>query len=74
MIPQVGNSGSDIHVETQMLLLEVGKGQDSDETSYVVFLPILDGEFRSSLQGNSSNELEFCVESGRDLLCFLSPI
>ena len=73
MIPRVGNSGSDIPVETQMLLLEVGKGQDSYETSYVVFLPILDGEFRSSLQGNSSNELEFCVESGRDFLCFLSP-
>ncbi|XP_060964403.1 probable galactinol--sucrose galactosyltransferase 2 isoform X2 [Cannabis sativa] len=64
MIPRVGNSGRDIPVETQMLLLEVGKGQDSDETSYVVFLPIIDGEFRSSLQGNSSNELEFCVESG----------
>ncbi|XP_062088023.1 probable galactinol--sucrose galactosyltransferase 2 isoform X2 [Humulus lupulus] len=64
MIPRVGNSGSDIPVETQMLLLEVSKGQDSVETSYVVFLPIIDGEFRSSLQGNSSNELEFCVESG----------
>lgn len=25
---------------------------------------MLDGEFRSSLQGNSENELEFCMESG----------
>ncbi|PON90338.1 Glycosyl hydrolase [Trema orientale] len=67
MIPRVGNSGSDVPVETQMLLLEASKGQDledSNETSYIVFLPIIDGDFRSSLQGNSSNELEFCVESG----------
>lgn len=67
MIPRVGNSGSDIPVETQMLLLEASKGPDSDdpnETCYVLFLPFLDGKFRSSLQGNSSDELEFCVESG----------
>ncbi|EXB64620.1 hypothetical protein L484_017952 [Morus notabilis] len=67
MIPRIGSSGSDIPVETQMLLLEASKGTDLDdqnETSYAIFLPVLDGEFRSSLQGNSSNELEFCVESG----------
>lgn len=81
MIPRVGSSGSDIPVETQMLLMEASKGQDledSDETSYIVFLPVIDGEFRSSLQGNSSNELEFCVESGNDFnfhiqrLCYLN--
>ncbi|GAV70578.1 LOW QUALITY PROTEIN: Raffinose_syn domain-containing protein [Cephalotus follicularis] len=59
-IPRVGNSASDIPVETQMLLLEAHEGPDA---SYIVFLPVLDGEFRSSL-GNSSNELEFCIESG----------
>ncbi|KAG5561022.1 hypothetical protein RHGRI_004147 [Rhododendron griersonianum] len=59
MIPRVGNSGSDIPAETQMLLLEA-----KEETTYIVFLPVLNGEFRSSLQGNSANELEFCVESG----------
>lgn len=64
MIPRVGDSGSDIPIETQMLLLEATKGPASDATSYILFLPVLDGEFRSSLQGNSSNELEFCVESG----------
>lgn len=60
MIPRVGNSGSDIPAETQMLLLEA-----KEETTYIVFLPVLNGEFRSSLQGNSANELEFCVESGK---------
>ena len=67
MIPRIGNSGSDIPIETQMLLLESSKGADSDdpnETCYILFLPVLDGEFRSSLQGNASDELEFCVESG----------
>ncbi|KAM7271556.1 hypothetical protein ACFE04_030770 [Oxalis oulophora] len=64
MIPRVGNSGSDIPVETQMLLLEANEGSNDSDPLYIVFLPVLDGEFRSSLQGTSSNELEFCVESG----------
>ncbi|XP_062160527.1 probable galactinol--sucrose galactosyltransferase 2 [Alnus glutinosa] len=68
MIPRVGDSGSDIPIETQTLLLEVreapGFGASNETTSYIIFLPVLDGEFRSSLQGNSSNELQFCVESG----------
>lgn len=68
MIPRVGNSAKDIPVETQMLLLEAMKESSAEEpdgnTAYVLFLPILDGEFRSSLQGNSANELEVCVETG----------
>ncbi|KAL6200837.1 hypothetical protein ACLB2K_024552 [Fragaria x ananassa] len=65
MIPRVGSTGSDIPVETQMLLLEAkGEEGEEDTASYILFLPVLDGEFRSSLQGNTSNELELCVESG----------
>lgn len=64
----MGNSASDIPIETQMLLLEVEATSDAASTSYILFLPVLDGEFRSSLQGNSSNELEFCVESGKTLI------
>ncbi|XP_015879986.2 probable galactinol--sucrose galactosyltransferase 2 [Ziziphus jujuba] len=63
MMPRFGNSGSEIPVETQMLLLEA-KDDESESTGYILFLPLLDGEFRASLQGNSSDELEFCVESG----------
>ncbi|XP_062168819.1 probable galactinol--sucrose galactosyltransferase 2 [Alnus glutinosa] len=74
MIPCFGKSGSEIPMETQMLLLEAR--QDSvllDETSsdpntentfYVHFLPVLDGQFRTSLQGTPDNELKFCIESG----------
>lgn len=65
MIPRMGSSGSDIPVETQMLLLEASEGTSTDSASYVIFLPVLDGEFRSSLQGGSSDELQICVESGK---------
>lgn len=64
MIPRMGNSGQDIPIETQMLLLEA-KEEPDGPASYILFLPVLDGEFRSSLQGNQSNELELCVESGK---------
>ncbi|KAK9267795.1 hypothetical protein L1049_010231 [Liquidambar formosana] len=68
MLPRFGNSGSDVPMETQMLLLEAREDPhfeaSNGSTSYMVLLPVLDGEFRSSLQGNSANELEFCVESG----------
>ncbi|XP_010272533.1 PREDICTED: probable galactinol--sucrose galactosyltransferase 2 [Nelumbo nucifera] len=68
MIPRMGTSGSDVPIETQMLLMEAKEEETiaaSDRsTSYILFLPVLDGEFRSSLQGNSAKELELCVESG----------
>lgn len=60
MIPTFGSLGSEIPIETQMLLLEVKAENDF----YVLFLPVLEGQFRATLQGNSANELEFCVESG----------
>ncbi|KAH9320819.1 hypothetical protein KI387_015458 [Taxus chinensis] len=73
MLPHVGSCGKDIPVESQMLLLEARQKcavdqSDGDYTSnhvfYILFLPVLEGPFRSSLQGNQSDELEFCVESG----------
>ena len=60
----MGSSGRDIPIETQMLLLEA-KEEPDGPASYILFLPVLDGEFRSSLQGNPSNELELCIESGK---------
>lgn len=64
-IPRVGNSASDIPAETQMLLLEANRVPTSDgNTHYILFLPILDGETRCSLQGNSADELQVCVETG----------
>ncbi|KAK9156400.1 hypothetical protein Sjap_003880 [Stephania japonica] len=61
MVPRMGNSGKNVPAETQMLLLELRGGDDSGgsegEPFYVLFLPVLDSEFRSSLQGNSAEEL-----------------
>ncbi|PIN23071.1 Galactinol--sucrose galactosyltransferase [Handroanthus impetiginosus] len=74
MIPRFGSVGSDIPMETQMLLLEVREesavcdnnfsGQADGNTFYVLFLPVLEGQFRATLQGTPANELEFCIESG----------
>ncbi|KAF9603072.1 hypothetical protein IFM89_033797 [Coptis chinensis] len=74
MIPRFGKSASDVPMETQLLLLEAKEcsavhDETLDTTTaenpfYILILPVLDGEFRTSLQGSSTNELHFCVESG----------
>ncbi|KAL2243896.1 UNVERIFIED_CONTAM: putative galactinol--sucrose galactosyltransferase 2 [Sesamum indicum] len=74
MIPRFGSSGSDIPMETQLLLLEVrenfavcddiSSGQSAANTFYILLLPVLEGQFRATLQGTKASELEFCVESG----------
>ncbi|GFP99042.1 probable galactinol--sucrose galactosyltransferase 2 [Phtheirospermum japonicum] len=75
MIPRFGKSASDIPMETQMLLLEAAEESvlendyntaktGSQNKFYVLVLPVLDGAFRTTLQGTSANELQFCYESG----------
>ncbi|ONI08183.1 hypothetical protein PRUPE_5G162400 [Prunus persica] len=73
MIPSFGDSGCEVPAETQMLLLETrekstvqnGLSEPTTENSlYILLLSVLDGPFRASLQGNTVNELEFCIESG----------
>lgn len=71
MTQRMGSSARDIPAETQFLLVESKgvspAGEETDvgsETSYTVFLPLLEGPFRAILQGNEKNELEFCFESG----------
>ncbi|XP_038878350.1 probable galactinol--sucrose galactosyltransferase 2 [Benincasa hispida] len=74
MIPRLGKSGSEVPVETQMLLLKVAEesalndessaDSDTERSLYILFLPVLDGVFRATLQGTSENELQLCIESG----------
>ncbi|KAF1871134.1 hypothetical protein Lal_00020868 [Lupinus albus] len=73
MIPAYGESGREVQTETQLLLLEARDGTTIDDkisesttegTFYILLLPLLDGQFRTSLQGTIMDELEFCVESG----------
>lgn len=82
MIPRLGKLGSEVPVETQMLLLKVAEesaltdesstDSENERSLYVLILPVLDGVFRATLQGTSENELQLCVESGQFCLFFLS--
>jgi raffinose synthase len=70
MTQKMGSNGRDIPFETQFLLMEgretfgLGDGESHESVVYTVFLPVLEGAFRAVLQGNSSDELEICPESG----------
>lgn len=67
MTQRMGTNGKEIPFETQFLIVEANQGSNLEgdqPASYVVFLPILEGDFRAVLQGNQSNELEICFESG----------
>ncbi|RVW50133.1 putative galactinol--sucrose galactosyltransferase 1 [Vitis vinifera] len=73
MTQRMGSCGQDIPFETQFLIVEGQNGSHFGEGSemgagqsalYVVFLPILEGDFRAVLQGNEHNEIEICLESG----------
>ncbi|KAL3651580.1 flavodoxin-like fold protein [Castilleja foliolosa] len=61
MTQRMGTRGSDVPSETQFLMVEV---PESKSVCYVVFLPIIEGDFRAVLQGNDDDELEICLESG----------
>ncbi|MDQ2798331.1 MAG: hypothetical protein M3Y13_01660, partial [Armatimonadota bacterium] len=58
MIPCVGVRGGDVPVETQVLL---GEREDGP---CVLFVPLLDGNFRASLQGAGEDGLTLVAESG----------
>lgn len=73
MTQRMGMHGKEVPLETQFMLVEsqkdtVDSGGDeqveNSPTIYTVFLPLLDGQFRAVLQGNQSNEIEICLESG----------
>ncbi|KAL5547775.1 hypothetical protein UlMin_003006, partial [Ulmus minor] len=72
MAQKMGDSGRDIPLETQFLLLETKDGShlepeggdEENQIVYTVFLPLIEGSFRACLQGNERDELELCLESG----------
>ncbi|KAM2193418.1 hypothetical protein ACFX1R_027704 [Malus domestica] len=72
MAQKMGDQGRDIPLETQFLLLETKHGShlesdggdEENQIVYTVFLPLIEGSFRGCLQGNASDELELCLESG----------
>ncbi|KAJ4706423.1 Alkaline alpha-galactosidase seed imbibition protein [Melia azedarach] len=68
MTQRMGTCGKDVPLETQFMLVESKDSSENDQddspTIYTVFLPLLEGQFRSVLQGNDKNEIEICLESG----------
>ncbi|XP_038972675.1 probable galactinol--sucrose galactosyltransferase 2 isoform X2 [Phoenix dactylifera] len=79
MTQRMGMAGREVPLETQFMLVQSKDGTaeaelgaaagDSGEeggaaTIYTVFLPLLEGPFRASLQGNVHDQIEICLESG----------
>lgn len=55
----VGNSGSDLQMETQWVLLDV-----PEIRSYAIIIPTIEGSFRSALHPSSDGHVMICAESG----------
>lgn len=63
----VGDRGSDLETETQMLLLDTHSRAAADGCPgypYLLILPIFEGKFRASLQAGQDDNVDVCVESG----------
>jgi raffinose synthase len=59
MLPAVGTKTGEVPIETQFLLAQ------TSGDNYVLVVPLLDGVFRASLQGDAQNDnLQVVVESG----------
>ena len=45
----------------------IGRQEEEEKRRmvYTVFLPLLEGSFRASLQGNAEDQLQLCLESGK---------
>lgn len=68
MTQRMGTCGRDIPLETQFMLIESKDSEGEEGNSpiiYTVLLPLLEGPFRSVLQGNEKSEIEICFESGQ---------
>ncbi|KAK6913670.1 LOW QUALITY PROTEIN: Glycosyl hydrolases 36 [Dillenia turbinata] len=57
----VGSNGSDLQMETQLILLQL---QEPNSNSYVLILPLIEGNFRAAIHPGNEGEVILCVESG----------
>ncbi|OVA20778.1 Glycosyl hydrolases 36 [Macleaya cordata] len=57
----VGNRGSDLEHETQMMILE---NDPNSGRPYILLLPLIEDSFRASLQPGVDDNVDICMESG----------
>ncbi|KAK9289200.1 hypothetical protein L1049_017674 [Liquidambar formosana] len=55
----IGSNGSDLQMETQLILVEV-----PELNSYALILPLIEGSFRSAIHPGTDGDVILCVESG----------
>ncbi|KAL2459341.1 putative galactinol--sucrose galactosyltransferase 4 [Forsythia ovata] len=55
----IGSCGADLQAETQLILLQV-----PELNSYVLIIPLIEGNFRSAIHPGVNGEVVLCVESG----------
>ncbi|KAL2470263.1 putative galactinol--sucrose galactosyltransferase 4 [Abeliophyllum distichum] len=55
----IGSCGADLQAETQLILLHV-----PELNSYVLIIPLIEGNFRSAIHPGVNGEVVLCVESG----------
>lgn len=68
----MGDRGSDLETETQMLLLDTKSKAAADGClgyPYLLILPICEGPFRASLQAGKDDHIDLCMESGSSSVC-----
>lgn len=56
----VGSNGGDLEHETQMVVLD----KSDSGRPYILLLPLVEGQFRASLQPGIDDNVDICVESG----------
>ena len=66
MIPSFGKSGREVPTETLLKAGAESAANDITEpssvsTAYILFLPVSDGQFRTSLEGSNDGQLQICV-------------
>ncbi|XP_020226451.1 galactinol--sucrose galactosyltransferase [Cajanus cajan] len=59
-----GSNGRDLETETQFLMLQSSPSPNQSPRPYVLFLPIIEGPFRASLEPGPGDNVSVCVESG----------
>lgn len=77
MTKRMGSYQRGVQFETHFFLVEgsegsplsTGVGDGIGESKIcIVFFPLLEGSFRAVLQGNENNELEICLERGKNCM------